>query len=196
MLLTKRLSHAINRTSELHREQLRRGKDMTPYVSHLYSVMYLLGKVTDDEDILIAGLLHDSLEDVPLFTKEMLGDEFGERVLSFVVGVTEPLDANKEEADQLPWLERKEAYIEALKNGPKESALISCADKIHNLMSIEYSVETGDTLIFEKAQASFLNQKFFYEKVYDVCVEKLGADHALVISFKETLERVVSTFEK
>ena len=190
MILTKRLSHAINRASELHREQLRRGKDMTPYVSHLYSVMYLLSKTTDDEDVLIAGLLHDSLEDVPLYTKEKLIEEFGERVGAIVSGVTEPLDANKEMEDQKPWLERKEVYLLALTNGPTESALVSLSDKIHNLMSTEYSIETGDALLFQKIEQGFRHQKLFYEKVLGICREKLGNDHALVKDFENAFTRV------
>ena len=167
---------------------------MTPYVSHLYSVMHILQKVTEDEDVLIAGLLHDSLEDVPNYNKEKLGEEFGERVVAIVVGVTEPLDANKSMEDQRPWLERKEAYMMSLQNGPKESALVSSADKIHNLMSTEYSVETGDEMLFQKMQMSFTNQKIFYEKVYEICESKLGGDHTLVVDYKETLTRVISLF--
>lgn len=169
---------------------------MTPYISHLYSVMYLLSKTTDDEDVLIAGLLHDSLEDVPLYTKEKLIEEFGERVGAIVSGVTEPLDANKEMDDQKPWLERKEVYLLALTNGPKESALVSLSDKIHNLMSTEYSVETGDALLFQKIEASFRHQKIFYEKVLDICKEKLGVDHVLVKDFESAFTRVTILLAK
>jgi (p)ppGpp synthase/HD superfamily hydrolase len=196
MILTKRLSHAINRASELHREQLRRGKDMTPYISHLYGVMYLLSKVTEDEDVLIAGLLHDSLEDVPLYTKEKLIEEFGEKVGAIVSGVTEPLDANKEVDDQKPWLERKEAYLEALKNGPTESALVSLSDKIHNLMSTEYSIETRDALLFQKIEAGFRHQKLFYEKVFEIAKAKLGEDHMLVREFETVFKRVSALLMK
>jgi (p)ppGpp synthase/HD superfamily hydrolase len=196
MLLSKRLAHAINRASELHRAQLRRGKDMTPYVSHLYGVMYLLAKATDEEDVLIAGLLHDSLEDVPGYNKEKLEEEFGSRVTEIILGVTEPLDANKALDDQKPWLERKEAYIVALKNGPAESALVSCADKIHNLMSTEYTIENSDIILFEKMQSAFTSQKLFYDKVFEVCESKLGGEHILVRDFKQTLERVVLLFIK
>jgi len=194
MILSQRLSHAINRASELHREQLRRGKDMTPYVSHLYSVMYLLLRATDDEDVLIAGLLHDTLEDVPLYDKELLQAEFGDRVTSIVLGVTEPLDANKSMDDQKPWLERKEAYIEALRTGPKESALVSCADKIHNLMSTEHTIETGDAILMQKMRSAFIGQKIFYDKVFALCEEKLGSDHPLVQEYAVTLRRVVEKF--
>lgn len=195
MLLSLRLSNAINRSAELHRDQIRKGKDMTPYVSHLYSVATLLLKATDDEDVVIAGLMHDSLEDVPGYTKEMLSVEFGERVMSIVLGVTEPLDANKDMSEQKPWLERKEAYINSLTNGPLESCLVSCADKIHNLMSTERAFTEGDAVLAEKMLAAFRHQKLFYEKVYAVCEGKLGADHVLVTEFRETLARVIARFE-
>lgn len=195
MLLSPRLFAAINRASELHRDQLRKGKDMTPYVSHLYGVSYILSQSTDDEDVLIAGLLHDTLEDVPGYTKEKLEAEFGSRVRTIVEGVTEPLDANKEMSEQKPWLERKEAYVEALRMGPTESAMVSCADKIHNLMSTERAFTEGDVVLAEKMLSAFRHQKLFYEKVYKVCEEKLGEDSLLVQSFKVTLQRVISLFE-
>ncbi len=169
---------------------------MTPYISHLYGVMYLLSKVTEDEDVLIAGLLHDSLEDVPLYTKEKLIEEFGEKVGAIVSGVTEPLDANKEVDDQKPWLERKEAYLEALKNGPTESALVSLSDKIHNLMSTEYSIETRDALLFQKIEAGFRHQKLFYEKVFEIAKAKLGEDHMLVREFETVFKRVSALLMK
>lgn len=195
MLLSSRLFSAINRASELHRDQIRKGKDMTPYVSHLYGVSYILSKSTDDEDVLIAGLLHDTLEDVPGYNKDKLEEEFGERVRQIVEGVTEPLDANKDMSEQKPWLERKEAYIEALRNGPKESAMVSCADKIHNLMSTERAFTEGDVVLAEKMLSAFRHQKLFYEKVYAVCEDKLGAESPLVLSFRETLARVIALFE-
>lgn len=195
-MLSTRLSHAINRASELHRDQLRRGKDMTPYISHLYSVMHILSQVTDDEDVLISGLMHDSLEDVPGYNKEKLEEEFGARVRGIVLGVTEPLDANKREDDQKPWLERKEAYLLALTEGPIESALVSSADKIHNLMSTEYSIATGDVVLFEKMKAAFTNQHLFYESVFTICESKLGEDHEIIVFFRNTLDRVIALFTK
>lgn len=63
-LLSPRLRCAINAAARAHRDQVRKGSGI-PYVSHVYAVMFLLSQVTDDEDILIAGLLHDTLEDVP-----------------------------------------------------------------------------------------------------------------------------------
>lgn len=195
MLLSPRVFSAINRASELHRDQLRKGKDMTPYVSHLYGVMYILSQTTKNEDVLIAGLLHDTLEDVPGYTKEKLEEEFGVSVRTIVEGVTEPLDANKDMSEQKPWLERKEAYIEALKHGPTESAMVSCADKIHNLLSTERAFLEGDVVLAEKMKSAFRHQKLFYEKVYLVCEEKLGTSSPLVISFKQVLTRVIHIFE-
>ena len=75
-----------------------------------------------------------------------------------------------------------------------ESAMVSCADKIHNLMSTEYAYSVTDVSLFDKMQMSFLNQKLFYDKVFLVCEEKLGKDHVLVTSYRETLARVTTLF--
>ncbi len=194
MTLSDRLNLAIHTAAELHRDQVRRGRNRTPYVAHLYSTMHLVSSVTDDEDVLIASLLHDSLEDVPHLTKENLSELFGERVLALVSGVTEPLDASKEMSDQLPWLTRKEAYLINLSKAPKESAIVSCADKIHNIMSTRHAIEVGDLQLVDEVHAHFRNQRIFYEKVLTICTEKLGDDHILIVRFQDELEKVVSYF--
>ena len=57
MIFTPRLDEAIKLASRLHRDQVRSDSERTPYVSHLMAVASLLSSVTDDEDIVIAGLM-------------------------------------------------------------------------------------------------------------------------------------------
>ena len=59
-----RLIRAINTAAWAHRDHVRKGTDI-PYISHIFGVMHLVSEVTDDEDVLIAALFHDILEDVP-----------------------------------------------------------------------------------------------------------------------------------
>ena len=91
---TPSLDEAIKLASHLHRNQTRNDNNKTPYISHLMSVAMILTHVTDDKDIVIAGLMHDSLEDVPHYTYDMLVEDCGKRVADIVKHVTEPLDAN------------------------------------------------------------------------------------------------------
>ena len=128
LIPTPKIISAINLASRLHREHTRKDVDNTPYVSHLFAVAMFLASVTDDEDIIVAGLMHDALEDVADYEYENLLADCGERVANIVAGVTE----NK----TLPYKERKALYLENLKTGSIDSLLVSLADKTHNAMSL------------------------------------------------------------
>ena len=188
MLFTPRLDEAVKLASRLHRDQTRRDNEKTPYISHLVSVAALLSEVTDDEDIVIAGLMHDSLEDVPEYTYGQLVKDCGERVAKIVSHVTEPLDANKEDDEQLPWLTRKEKYLENLKEGGPESAIVSAADKIHNTESFLLDVEKEGEDFMKRFGSSLRNKIWFHEQVLLIVEEKLGKDHPLVVRLAVCME--------
>ena len=183
MIVTPRINEAIKLASRLHRNQIRNDSGKTPYVSHLVAVAMILSEATDDEDIIIAGLMHDSLEDVPEYTYEQLVLDCGKRVADIVQHVTEPLDANKDISEQLPWLERKEAYLEALRKGGEESAMVSSADKIHNTESFIQDIEREGDAFAKRFGSSILNRVWFHEQVLAVVSDKLGDGHILVKSF-------------
>lgn len=188
MIFTARLDEAIKLACRLHRGQVRRDNNKTPYVSHLMSVAALISEVTVDEDIIIAGLLHDSLEDVPGYTYDQLVIDCGKRVADIVTHVTEPLDPNKEMDEQLPWLERKEKYLEVLRAGGTESAMVSCADKIHNTESFIRDIKQEDGVFASRFGSSARNRLWFHEQALLVVTEKLGDDHLLVKKFITSTE--------
>ncbi len=180
MLFTSRINEAIKTASHLHRNQIRKDNNKTPYISHLVSVAMMLREVTDDEDIIIAGLMHDSLEDVPGYTYDDLVSSFGNRVADIVSHVTEPLDANKSEDEQLPWLTRKEKYLENLRSGGVESAMVSTSDKIHNTESFISDFLSEQDEFLERFSSSLRNKLWFHEQVLIIVEEKLGKENKLV----------------
>ncbi len=188
MIFTPRIDEAIKLASRLHRLQVRNDAQRTPYISHLISVAILVSSVTADEDVIIAGLMHDALEDVPNYTYENLVQDCGKRVADIVVHVTEPLDANKGEDEQLPWLIRKEAYLDVLRSGDATSALVSCADKIHNTESFLFDFQQEGEVYARRFNSSITNRIWFHDQVFLVIEEKLGRDHALVIRFKQAMD--------
>jgi (p)ppGpp synthase/HD superfamily hydrolase len=188
MRLTTRINEAILLSSHLHRGQTRHDANQTPYISHLFSVAVLISSVTDDEDIIIAGLLHDSLEDVPGYTYDRLVQDCGKRVAEIVRSVTEPLDANKLQEEQLPWLTRKEQYLRTLEEGDVASAIVSCADKIHNTESYVRGLSAEATEYEKRFTSSAKNRIWFHEQVLTIVEKKLGATHELIIRFKEAME--------
>ncbi len=188
MIFTPRLDEAIKLATRLHRNQIRNDNEKTPYVSHLIAVAIILSEVTNDEDIIIAGLLHDALEDVPRYTYEKLVEDCGERVATIVRHVSEPLDANKDMSEQLPWLTRKESYLRVLREGGIESAMVSSADKIHNTESFLVDIEKEDGAFAARFGSSVRNRLWFHEQVLLVVTEKLGGDHKLVQKFNTSTE--------
>ena len=199
MYFSSRTEEAIRLASRLHRHQTRFDNERTPYISHLVSVAMMLSKATEDEDIIIAGLMHDSLEDVPLYTYEKLVEDMGERVANIVKHVTEPLDANKEKEEQIPWLERKDAYLISLREGGKESAMVSCADKIHNTESFLFDYEKEGETFLLRFGSSLRNKLWFHEQVLSIVKEKLGEDIPLVKRFvkcNEEFKKLVPVMEK
>jgi GTP pyrophosphokinase len=85
-----------------------------------------------DEDLAIAALLHDVVEDcggAPVLKE--VRRKFGRRVAKIVDGCTD-----SDTDPKPPWRERKESYIQHLKSADAETRLVSAADKLHNVRSI------------------------------------------------------------
>jgi len=131
-MYTYRIEQAIRAATILHHEQQRKGLMPYPYVTHLLSVAFILQEYTNDEEVIIAGLLHDTLEDTD-YTEAELTEDFGERVCTMVKTVTEPTEIHGRKAT---WVEKKQHYAQQLKNGPKEAVIIAAVDKIHNFRSM------------------------------------------------------------
>lgn len=139
-----RIEQAIRAASVLHRNQLRKGSMPFPYVTHLVATAFSLMDYTDDEDVIIAALLHDTLEDTD-YTIDELQEDFGGRVRDIVEALTEP---KSEPDDPLTWKERKVEYALNLKDGPIEAVMIAAADKVHNFRSaIEDYYDSPDRFI-------------------------------------------------
>lgn len=116
---------------------------MIPYIAHLMGVASLVLEFGGDEDMAIAGLLHDVVEDCG--GAAMLAEvrrKFGKRVAKIVDGCTD-----SDVTPKPPWRERKESYLRHLKNADRETRLVSAADKLNNVRSIisDYR-EVGETI--------------------------------------------------
>jgi len=190
MFLTQRIEQAIVRATVLHHFQKRKVSGV-PYIVHPYSVAFLLAHYTDDEDVIIAGLLHDVLEDTPEYTEEMLRDEFGERVFKIVKEVTEDYTQAEKlnhllRGDNGSWRPRKEQYLNNLKNDTPEAFLVAAADKIHNMRGLidEYGVYGEE--VWHKFKRSAVDLVWFYTEADRVISERLN--HPLVGEMNKVLK--------
>ena len=118
--LTARYADAVRFAVKEHRQQVRKGTDIT-YVSHLLAVSALVLEHGGDEDLAIAGLLHDAVEDAHdgdgSTTAERIRDEFGDRVADVVAGCSDT-----DVVPKPPWRERKERYLADLLDAPPDVA--------------------------------------------------------------------------
>ena len=129
--LGPRFLRAFVFAAEKHAGQTRKASTI-PYIAHLMGVASLVLEFGGDEDMAIAALLHDVVEDCG--GKPMLKEvrrRFGSRVAKIVEGCT---DSDTE--PKPPWRERKETYIRHLKTADAETRLVSAADKLNNVRSI------------------------------------------------------------
>ncbi len=137
---SRRIHEALDLAARSHEGQARKDPDRhTPYVSHVVGVGFLLAEYGFDEDVVIAGLLHDVLEDQPEDIAAV--EQFGDRVAGLVRAVSErKLD---DSGNERPWRDRKGEYAEHIRHAPPDAKAISCADKIHNMQSILLAMSRG-----------------------------------------------------
>lgn len=173
MKLTNKIQKAIIASATLHKNQVRKDKPL-PFIIHPYSVAVILSNYTNDEDIIVAGLLHDVLEDVPDYSADDMKREFGERVYEIVKGVSEDKDPNEENPDSVgSWEKRKNSYLDNLKKDTFEVMMVSCADKIHNLLSLQEAYKEQGEDLWKKFNAPEDKKIWFYGEVLNILKEKL-----------------------
>jgi (p)ppGpp synthase/HD superfamily hydrolase len=129
--LGPRFGRAFLFAAEKHAGQTRKASTI-PYIAHVMGVASLTLEFGGDEDMAIAALLHDVVEDcggTPMLKE--VKRRFGPRVAKIVDGCTDSFTDPKP-----PWRERKETYLRHLRKANAETRLVSAADKLNNVRSI------------------------------------------------------------
>lgn len=186
---TPRLEGAIRKSVLLHRDQVRRTPDRLPYISHLFSILVLLLKYTCDEDTLIAGLLHDAVEDTD-YTFEELERDFGKKVSQIVAGVTEEKDYGGVE---LPWKIRKQSNLDNFKSCSQESLLICAVDKIYNLNALVDDATEYGANIWEFLSPGAEEKLWYHRETIDILEKRITNRDALQ-DVKEAYQRAHEFF--
>lgn len=177
-----RIEQAIRAAAVLHKDQLRKGSMPFPYITHLTAVALTLLDYTDDEDVVIAAFLHDTLEDTD-YTVDELEEDFGGRVRELVETVSEP--ASTQEA-KLTWSEKKNAYAKQLKKGPKEAALIAAVDKMHNFRTMVEDYIDAPERFIQDFGSNFDERLEVYQNIANVINNRL--DGPVLAEFNHVFE--------
>lgn len=129
---------AIEVAVKAHQNQFRKGADV-PYITHPLAVGIILAKAGCSDDVIIAGILHDTVEDTSI-TLDYIRDIFGKKVSRIVKGASEP-------DKSLPWEERKRHTHDFLKGASPEVKFVALADKLNNVRAIASDyLEMGEEL--------------------------------------------------
>ena len=126
--MTHAILQAATFAAEKHADQRRKGKRQEPYINHLLEVAELVSSVAErDENLIIAALLHDVVEDAGVTFAE-LAERFSDDVAALVAEVTDD--------KSLPKVERKRLQIVSAPHKSPRARILKLADKISNLRSM------------------------------------------------------------
>jgi (p)ppGpp synthase/HD superfamily hydrolase len=187
--LTARFEEALAYATRLHNDQSRKGTGI-PYVAHLLAVTALVLEWGGDEDMAIAALLHDAVEDQGgMDTLADIRRRFGERVATIVDGCTDSYTHPKP-----PWKQRKEAYIKRLRVEPGDVRLVSIADKIHNARSILFDLRKDGVSALDRFKGGRDGTLWYYQALVAVFNEIENTPQAaelarLVAEMEQLVER-------
>jgi len=173
LLLTSRFTSAIDYARKLH-TGTRKGT-VVPYMAHLLGVASLVmgenGHVAVTEDMVIAAVLHDAVEDEGgLARLQDIEATFGLEVARIVEGCSDSFAADSTAKEE--WEPRKKAYIERLHTEPESTLLVSVADKLHNVRSMVEDYRSDGAEFWKRFKRGPGPQLWYYTEVLKVYQER------------------------
>lgn len=159
-LTTPKEKNALKFARDKHRGQV--GIDGTrPYINHCIEVARILHKNDYSEDIIVAGLLHDTVNKSETSLEE-IALEFGE-------GVSESVEHLVESSDpSLTWAQRKLEYIRSITDAPEGSVVVSVADNLQissEILQIWFRI--GDS-VFLTLETNKENYKWYFRSLAEM----------------------------
>ncbi len=164
----------------------RKGKT-TPYILHPLEVMTIVGSITENEDVLAAAVLHDTVEDTST-TREDILRLFGQRVAELVEAESE--NKRKDRKAEDTWQIRKQETISRLKTADRDAKLICLGDKLANLRELSRDYARLGEAVWER-----FNQKdpamhgWYYRSLFEILEKEFPGTEA-VEEYRVRLERV------
>ena len=182
----KLLDDAIQFAVKAHAGVNRKGKKR-PYILHPLEAMLIASGLTEDEEVLAAAVLHDTVEDTPV-TREDIERSFGKRVADLVAAESE--NKRPELAASDTWEIRKSETIAHLKTASREAKLICLGDKLSNIreMARDYAV-LGDALWQRFSVKDKSKHAWYYRSVCDELDEEFK-DARPIREYRALLEEV------
>lgn len=185
-VLTDDMLRAVQFALEAHKGQVRKVNG-TPYVSHLFDVAEILLNINASENLVIAGILHDIIEDTSYTDKDILAlfpSPKGQTILRIIL-------ADNESDKSASWVERKAETISYAQNSDdEEGLLLICADKISNLASLVANIEICGEMVWKYFNSPKEKQIWYYESLFKVFEKKLAHYPHLICRYQNMLNLI------
>lgn len=160
----EKVFEAIEFAALAHHGQLRKGSGV-PYIIHPIFVMQKLIECKCSQDTIIAGLLHDVIEDTS-YTADDIKSRFGDKVLKLVEFASEP-------DKSASWQVRKNHTMKVLKDCNDIEALsVVCADKLHNIITMKNDYNKIGEELWSRYNAPKEKQKWYYQSLANIFAKK------------------------
>lgn len=179
------IDQAIHFAARAHHNQYRKASN-TPYIAHPFAVGMTLMKAGCSEEVIAAGILHDVVEDTEVSLRQ-LRVQFGRTVADIVEGCSEP-------DKSLSWEDRKQHTIDYIKTAPLSVKLVVCADKLHNISSIQEEYKEHGAKIWRRFNRGKQQQSWYYHQVVSNLHHGLPGEKREAFIFRELKERVETFF--
>jgi guanosine-3',5'-bis(diphosphate) 3'-pyrophosphohydrolase len=184
-LISPRLEQAFRWAAECHEGQTRKAS-RTPYFQHVAAVALVLARAGFDEDVVIAGLLHDVVEDTSATLADVTA-RFGS-VVAGIVGHCSEIKTD-DRGNKRPWIDRKRDHLAAMAHAPLSARAVMLADKLHNLVSIEVDLRAARP-VWSQFNAAREQVLWYYATAIDACLQSDSRLEPLASACRDALERV------
>lgn len=172
--LTLKIQKAINFATKKHKNNIRKGSDEV-YINHPLEAMEIAATITDDEDIICAAVLHDTVEDAGVSLEELTA-LFGERVASLVA------DESEDKRPELPpaetWKIRKIEALEHLSNVTRDAKIVALGDKLSNMRSIHRDYDKIGDELWQRFNCKDKAEQYWYYGSFVEIFEELAETEA------------------
>jgi (p)ppGpp synthase/HD superfamily hydrolase len=187
-----KINHAFAFAAKHHDRQVRKGTKL-PYLTHPANVAVILTRYDRDEDSIVAGILHDVVEDCVRegYTRQTLeqriGEKFGEAVLNTILQITHrKLD---DDGAEFSSTQKKEDYLERLSRAEESALWVCAADKIHNARSVLADLRrtVEPNAVWGRFSGGRAGTVKWYRDVYER-LKSLGFDQPIMDELRLTVE--------
>lgn len=182
MAYSEKYEAALALASREHREQNRKGTD-TPYITHPVHVSVILARYGFPEPLVVAGLLHDVVEDQD-YPLGRIEEEFGPDVAEMVDALSE----RKRDAQGHvhPWEVRKRESLKRLRQASDGAVTIKAADVLHNARTLATDLRRAGSGVWDRFNRGPDQTLWYYTKIARLVRERLD-DHPLVAELEDAL---------